>query len=159
MIRKVHYLMFVFILFSVCQLSGQRLASSAVTGRVTGIDGQPLAGASVVVETLKTGVATDNNGRYSLRGLRDGTYALRITFTGYEPFDTVVVVNGSTVADAVLKEALYVAGEVIVRGSRAGSRTPMAYTNVDASELRERLIRRIVKAGEIAPTIEPAPLI
>jgi iron complex outermembrane receptor protein len=142
MVRKIHYLTLAFILFAGYQLSGQRLSSSAVTGRVTGIDGKPLAGASVVIDTLMTGVATDNDGSYALRGLREGAYNLRITFTGYDPFDTVVVVSGAAVVDVVLKEALYVAEEVIVRGSRAGSRTPMAYTTVDASELRENDMTR-----------------
>jgi iron complex outermembrane receptor protein len=142
MVWKIRSLILVIILSAGHQLSGQRPASATITGRVTSVDGQPLAGASVVIDTLMTGVATDNDGRYSLRRLRDGTYALRITFTGYEPLDTTVAVSGATVADMVLKEALYVAEEVIVRGSRAGSRTPMAYTTVDASELHERDLTR-----------------
>jgi len=142
MVWKLHSILLVIILSAGHQLSGQRPASATITGRVTGADGQPLAGASVIIDTLMTGVATDNDGRYSLRGLRDGTYALRITFTGFEPLDTVVTVYGATVADAVLKEALYVAEGVIVRGSRAGSRTPMAYTTIDASDMRERDLTR-----------------
>jgi len=142
MVRKLQYLILVIFLSAGYQVWGQRPASATLTGRVTGADGQPLAGASVVIDTLMTGVATDNDGRYSLGGLREGTHALRITFTGYEPCDTVVVVTGMVVTDVVLKEALFVADEVIVRGSRAGSRTPMAYTTVDASDLRERDLTR-----------------
>ena len=55
--------------------------------------GYPLAGASVVIEETGTGVATDNDGQYTLRGLRDGSYSLRISFTGYETIDTTVVVK------------------------------------------------------------------
>jgi len=142
MARKFKYLFLLIILSAGYQLWGQRPASSLITGTVTGIDGRPLAGASVVIDTLMTGVATDNDGRYSLGGLRDGTYALRITFTGCEPYDTVIAVSGPVVVNAALKEALYVADEVIVRASRAGSRTPMAYTTVDASDLRERDLTR-----------------
>jgi iron complex outermembrane recepter protein len=46
------------------------------------------------------------------------------------------------VADVTLREALYIAGEVIVRGSRAGARTPMAHTTVGAEELRDRDLTR-----------------
>ncbi|MCA1742282.1 MAG: TonB-dependent receptor, partial [Bacteroidales bacterium] len=92
--------------------------------------------------SLRTGVAADNDGRYALRGLRDGTYSLRISFTGYEPLDTVVVVRGTTVADVSLREGLFLAEEVIVRASRAGNRTPMAHSTVHASELRERDLTR-----------------
>ena len=121
--------------------AGQR-SGSMITGRVTDAGGAPMAGASVVIDSIGAGVAAGNDGRYSLRGLRDGTYAMRISFTGYETFDTVVVVRGTAVADASLKEGLYVAEEVIVRGSRAGNRTPMAHTTVQAAELRERDLTR-----------------
>lgn len=121
--------------------TGQRL-SGIIAGRVSDTGGQPLAGASVVIDSLRAGVATGNDGRYVLRGLRDGTYALRISFTGYEPLDTVVVVRGTAVADASLREGLFVTEEIIVRGSRAGNRTPMAHSTVQASELRERDLTR-----------------
>ncbi len=122
-------------------LSGQRY-HGVITGRVTDESGIPMAGASVVIDSLRTGVATDNDGRYALRGLHDGTYRLSFSFTGYERLDTVVVVRVSAVADISLKEALFVAEGVIVRGSRAGTRTPMAYSTVEARELRERDMTR-----------------
>lgn len=134
----------VFIILMTCHaVSGQR-HSGTITGRVTDAGGYPLAGASVVLESLMTGVATDNEGRYALRGLREGTYAVRISYTGYEPFDTVVTVTGAgpVPADAALDEALFVAEEVIVRGSRAGARTPMAHSTVQSEELRERDLTR-----------------
>jgi len=142
MVRKLF--LPVFILLMTCNaVSGQR-PSGTLTGRVTDAEGHPLAGASVVIESLMTGVATDNDGRYALRSLREGTYAVRISFTGYEPFDTVVAVpgTGTVTADAVLDEALFVAEEVIVRGSRAGARTPMAHSTVRSEELRERDLTR-----------------
>lgn len=131
----------ILILAAAGPVTGQRY-SGMITGRITDEAGEPMAGASVVIESLRAGVAADNDGRYALRGLRDGTYSLRISFTGYEPLDTVVVVRGTTVADASLREGLFLAEEVIVRGSRAGNRTPMAHTTVHASELRERDLTR-----------------
>jgi iron complex outermembrane receptor protein len=116
-------------------VSGQQYRGM-ITGRVSDTDGRSLAGASVVIGSLNAGVATDNDGKYSIRGLKDGSYDLHISYTGYEPVDTVVTVSGTAVVDISMHEALFVAQEVIVRSSRAGTRTPMAYTTVDASELR-----------------------
>ncbi|MCU0458641.1 MAG: TonB-dependent receptor [Bacteroidales bacterium] len=120
---------------------GQR-HGGVVTGRVTDESGLPLAGASVVIKALGSGIATDNEGMYTLRGLHDGSLNIRISFTGYEPFDTVVVLSGTAVVDASLREALFAAGEVIVRGSRAGTRTPMAHNTIGSEELRERDMTR-----------------
>src|SRR5690554_2362950 len=59
--------------------------TGAVTGRVTDADtGEPLPGVNVVVEELATGAATDVEGRYTISGLRPGTYTLRASFVGYE---------------------------------------------------------------------------
>jgi len=116
--------------------------NATITGRVTDAGGMPLAGASVVIAGAGMGVATDNEGRYALRGLRTGSYNMRISFTGYEPVDTLVAVTGVVRIDATLAEALYVAGDVIVRGSRAGARTPMAYSTVGSEELRDKDMTR-----------------
>ena len=132
---------YVYCCLSVPAVQGQT-NRGVITGTVTDSEGTPLAGASVVVDSLKAGVATGNDGRYALRGVNYGGYALRISFTGFEPFDTVVVVSGNTIVDASLKEALFVTDDVIVRGSRAGSRTPMAHSTVLAAEMRSRDLTR-----------------
>jgi iron complex outermembrane receptor protein len=140
MVRKFSLILSVLVLIS-SAVQGQT-SRGVISGTVTDSHGAPLAGASVVVDSLKAGVATGNDGHYTLRGLNYGRYALRISFTGFEPFDTVVVVSGNIMADASLKEALFVTEEVIVRGSRAGSRTPMAHSTVLASEMRSRDLTR-----------------
>ncbi|MDX9728219.1 MAG: carboxypeptidase-like regulatory domain-containing protein, partial [Bacteroidales bacterium] len=140
MVRKISFLTIVLMALSLL-LSGQRHGAT-VTGKVTDEAGMPMAGASVMISGAGTGVAAGNDGRYTLRGMRDGTYTLRISFTGYETVDTAVTVTGTAVLDVTLREALFVAGEVIVRGSRAGARTPMAHTTVGAEELRDRDLTR-----------------
>ena len=140
MVRKISVLILMAMLVSVT-ISGQR-NSGIISGRITDENGMPMAGASVIAIQAGAGVATDNEGRFALRGLNNGTYSLRISFTGYETLDTLVVLSGTAVIDASMREALYVAGEVIVRGSRAGARTPMAHTTVGSDELRERDMTR-----------------
>jgi iron complex outermembrane receptor protein len=50
--------------------------------------------------------------------------------------------QGNAIVDASLKEALFVTDEVIVRGSRAGTRTPMAHSTIEAPEMRTRDLTR-----------------
>ena len=118
MVRKL-LITVLFMLALSGSLAGQRHGAT-VTGTVTDVSGVPMAGATVMISGAGTGVAAGNDGRYTLRGLRDGTHTVRISFTGYEPVDTTVTVHGNAVLDVTLREALYIAGEVIVRGSRAG---------------------------------------
>ena len=140
MVRKIS--IFLSLLLLACSAANGQSSRGVITGKVTDSDGLPLAGASVVIDSLKAGVATGNDGQYALRGMNYGRHALRISFTGFEPFDTVVIVQGNTIIDASLKEALFVTDEVIVRGSRAGTRTPMAHSTVEAREMRTRDLTR-----------------
>ena len=61
--------------------------SSAIGGQVTGVEGKPLAGATVTIKHIESGsvstAVTDANGRYSSRGLRvGGPYTITISKDG-----------------------------------------------------------------------------
>ena len=81
-----------------------------VSGTVTGSDGSPVAGATVVVEGTTIGTSTDMQGKYVLAAPSNGT--LVFSFIGYE--DTKIAVNGKTTVNATLKEASKSIDEVIV---------------------------------------------
>lgn len=57
--------------------------SGVATGVVKDADGQPLAGASVVVLGTKQMVMTDESGRFTIKGVRRGA-TLRLTYIGYK---------------------------------------------------------------------------
>ena len=58
-------------------------AQRAITGTVTGPDGSPLIGASVLVKGTSVGTVTDFDGRYAL-SVPDGQNSIVISYTGYE---------------------------------------------------------------------------
>lgn len=68
----------------------------------------PLIGAAVFIfpvtdTTNKTGVASDENGTFTHTGLANGTYKLRITYTGYSMLEREVNVQGSDVTIGTIK--------------------------------------------------------
>ena len=81
-----------------------------VSGTVTGADGSPVAGATVVVEGTTLGTSTDLQGRYMLAAPVNGT--LVVSFIGFE--DAKLAINGKTTVNVVLKEASKSIDEVIV---------------------------------------------
>ena len=81
-----------------------------ITGTVTGPDGSPVVGATVVVDGTTLGTSTDLQGKYILAAPANGT--LVFSFIGYE--DTKIAINGKTTVDAVLKEASKAIDDVIV---------------------------------------------
>ena len=91
-----------------------------LTGRVTdGETGAPLAGATVVVIGTYSGAYTDDNGRYTLQGLKAGDYSIKFTYLGYAE----KIVNGVNIKpgqderlDVVLNSSVTTLGEVEIVG-------------------------------------------
>ena len=106
MVKKI-VLSMAAILFALTSVFAQ---NKQVSGTVTGSDGSPIVGATVVVEGTSLGTSTDMQGKYTLAAPANGT--LVFSFIGYE--DTKIAINGKTTVNASLKEASKSIDEVIV---------------------------------------------
>ena len=106
MVKKI-VLSMAAILFALTSVFAQ---NKQVSGTVTGSDGSPVVGATVVVEGTSLGTSTDLQGKYTLAAPTNGT--LVFSFIGYE--DTKIAINGKTTVNAALKEASKAIDEVIV---------------------------------------------
>ena len=78
--RSIVILMMAF--FVSCMLAG---TSGKLTGIVLDENGDPLAGANVVVDGQTWGAETDGDGYYYILGVRAGKYTIRCQFVGYAP--------------------------------------------------------------------------
>ncbi|HNL40045.1 MAG TPA: carboxypeptidase-like regulatory domain-containing protein, partial [Saprospiraceae bacterium] len=76
--------------------TGMALAQRAVTGTVTGDDGEALVGASVRVKDANVGTATDVNGQYKIQ-VPAGATTLVVSYTGYSTQE--VALGASNVVD------------------------------------------------------------
>ncbi|WP_079714888.1 SusC/RagA family TonB-linked outer membrane protein [Parapedobacter luteus] len=89
----------------------------AITGRVVDEQGQPLLGASVQVKELRRTASTDEDGRFALPDIANGTYTVAVTYVGYLPAEKRVSVSGAEqVADFELKPDEQFLSEVVVIG-------------------------------------------
>ena len=105
MIRKL-----VLSLVAVLGVATMSMAQTQVSGRVSGEDGAPIIGATVLVEGTTTGASTGIAGEFTLRAPADGT--LVVSFIGYQTQN--VPVNGQTSIEIVLKEETERIDDVIV---------------------------------------------
>ena len=96
MVRKI-VLSFVAVLGVVAAAMSQ---NRQVSGSVTGVDGQPIVGATVLVDGTSTGMTTSAEGTFSVAAPANGT--LVISFVGYET--QRIPVAGKTRIDVVLVE-------------------------------------------------------
>ncbi len=116
------------------------------TGEIGGIirDGatqQPLIGANVMVINTDFGAATDQTGRFTIRGIPAGSQHMRITMIGYEPYIALnlmitaarpIIIEADLIAKPIEIEAVEVTGEAFTRSTAATVST----LHVDNIEMR-----------------------
>ena len=113
---------------------------SKIKGKVTDINGLSLPGAGITIENTILGVHTDSEGNYSLAIRKGGIYKLRFSFIGFESQIRDVTFKGDTVLNIVLLAKSVMTEEVFVNATRAGERTPMAYSTVTKEDISKNNI-------------------
>ena len=106
MVRKL-VLSFIAMLCVVAFASAQ---TRQVTGTVKAADGNPVAGATVVVEGTTRGTTTGSDGTFAIAAPADGT--LKVSFIGY--VTQSIAVAGKTRIDVTLQEDTQAIDDVIV---------------------------------------------
>ncbi|HXB07775.1 MAG TPA: carboxypeptidase-like regulatory domain-containing protein, partial [Puia sp.] len=118
---------------------------------------EPLAGATIKLEGTTYATATDAQGAYTINAaVKDGTYTLTISFTGYKPIIKTVTLNHSTVTVSTpLAENALSLGEVVVTGTTVAvtkKQLGNAISTVSGKELNQGLATSVDQAlaGKVA---------
>ncbi len=93
-------------------LKAEKNDQKTITGVITDETGDPIIGASILVEGESKGTISDVNGKFSL--ITDPDKSLRISYIGYEP--KVVEVNNQSILKISLIESAKKLDEVVVVG-------------------------------------------
>lgn len=113
------------------------LGQHHLKGVVTG-EGKPLPGASIIIENTFYGKSAGSNGSFEFSNLKKGKYTIIASFIGFETKETVIEVPGQDFVSIDLEPITLMTDEVIVSATRAGERTPVAYTDISAGEIASR---------------------
>src|SRR6476661_757829 len=103
---------------------------------INGSDQQPLAGASI---RLNTGIITqtDTKGKFIFQNLATGKYELTVTFVGFASQGLSVNLNSNQQLAIQLKQAGFLADEVVVRATRASKNSGSTYQQLGKAELEK----------------------
>ncbi len=146
MVRKI-VLSFVAVLGVVAAAMSQ---NRQVSGSVTGVDGQPIIGATVLVDGTSTGMTTSAEGTFSVAAPANGS--LTVSFVGYKTVQ--VAVNGRTRIDVVLEEDSHTIENVMVVAY--GTAKKESFTGsaavIKSDNLEKRVVANVSKAleGQVA---------
>ena len=129
--RSTHIVAKLIVLSFTSILFAQMTVSGTVTDASTG---DALAGANVVVDGTDMGAAANANGGYSISNVPDGA-TLTASMIGYT--DASAAAAGTV--NFTLAAATIEMSGLEVLASRAGEKTPVAYTTVTKAEMEVRL--------------------
>lgn len=133
-----------------------------VAGRLVTTDNQPAADVTIAVRGHQKTTTTDENGYFSISGLKEGSYVLEISMVGLKPVAKEIYVKreGATVVNLVLTEdARQLSAVLITTGRNQNERTtaigklpvqtrdlPQAVTVLDKAVLDRQQVQTMSEA-------------
>ncbi len=118
---------------------GQISAQYSLHGKVETQDGEALPGATILIGNLKKAMAADGEGQFRMEGIAVDQCPLEVSFVGYRNYKTKLHLNpGTNNVTITLTAADIMTEDVIISATRAGSKTPMAYTTIDISKQSDK---------------------
>jgi hypothetical protein len=106
---KIYFLFFTILIL--CNAA----SAQKISGKVTGVFGEPLSFASIIVKGSSVGVAANDSGNYNIQ-LNAGTYVLQCAHVGYATAEKqITITSQDTVINFKLETVLYHLKEVVVR--------------------------------------------
>ncbi len=121
--------------------------------------GESLIGATVYIEELKTGTASNPYGFYSLT-LPEGNYTLTYSFIGYQEVSQTIRLTSDTSLDMDVEESAPLLPEIIVQGSRPKPAEEIQLSSInlkpkDISELPSLMGELdVIKSLQVIPGIK-----
>lgn len=112
-------------LASFSALHAQESQPGELRGRIVGVEsGDPLPGATVILQGTKLGAVADQRGVYSVRNVPPGTYTILVHSLGYvdQEIAAVEITSDVTLLDVVLQDSVEEGDEIVVT-ERRGSGT------------------------------------
>lgn len=110
---------------------------------------QALAGASVSIVGTTFGATTFSDGTFVIDAVQAGRYVLEVTYVGYKPFHTELVVTSGkgTETTIFLDPAAIPLTPVIINATRAKERlTPATFSDMNREQIEGRFIAQDVPA-------------
>lgn len=109
-----------------------------ISGTISTESSIPLVGAAIVLQGTTEGVVSNADGFYSFSKLKKGNHTLVVKFVGYKKIIRQVDLQSDMRIDFSLETSNILTEEIFIMASRADAKTPIAYTNVDKTELIKR---------------------
>jgi len=132
-----------------------------LTGRITSAtSGEPVPGATIIVEGTTRGEISDGNGFYAIQLQAGETYNLTISCMGMEKESYILELNSTGTMNIEMKEQLIDLREVVVKSGRHDNvrGIQMGFQRIDIKEIKTIPVvmgeRDILKVAQLMPGVQ-----
>ncbi|MEM9868969.1 MAG: carboxypeptidase-like regulatory domain-containing protein, partial [Bacteroidota bacterium] len=144
-----------FIVFSLfLTVIGLNAQDAVIQGTVTDVDGNPILGANILLLESSKGASSDVEGKFTIRGLNEGSYFIRISYLGYRPITQQINVPSDTSFDFTLSQTSDQLGEVVVTANRRLQdiqKTAASVSAIGTKQVEQLQIKQFTELNSIAP--------
>jgi len=135
------------------------LSQSYITGKIQSENNEILTGANIIVKNTTNGTASDAEGNYTIKNLKNGEYTIRVSFFGYGTVEKQIVLSGKNITlNFDLIETAIDLNAVVVTGTRTEKslmNTPVLTHSISIQEIQNKDATNIIEALEfVVPGIE-----
>jgi iron complex outermembrane receptor protein len=111
-------------------------AQFVLNGKVVNAsNGEALPGANVVLGKTLSATTTGLNGEFTFTKLKKGMYALKVSYVGFETYQSMVKLENNQQLNIQLKPKAYMSDEVIISAIRAGAQSPTTHENLSSRDI------------------------
>jgi iron complex outermembrane receptor protein len=111
-------------------------AQFSIAGKVTDHEtGEALPGVTISMQNTLLNTVTNIKGAYQFKNLKAGTYAIRVSYTGYFTEQKTIVLSANVTSDFTLNHSNIMTEEVTVSATRAANNSPTAFTNLNKNDI------------------------
>lgn len=121
-----------------------------LSGRVTDAkNNQPLSGATIFINDVKSGCATDANGFFQIKNIPEGSHLVEVSHIGYGSIAENIFITGDTKKDFALTESAVENNAVVVTGVTKATqikKIPFQVSLIKKEELAQNAGSNIIEA-------------
>lgn len=99
--------------------------------------GESLAGATVLIENSYRATATNSQGEFTLKNLKQGDYEIRISYIGFTTLKKEISLQSDLQLDIELEKSVFLSDEVVVSATRINKRSALTFTNVQKEQIEK----------------------
>ena len=135
--RKIIYYISIFILVATLLSSNIWAAGSSISGFVKDAKtGEPLPGANIVLLGTSMGASSDQNGKYFIPNVPEGSYTIRASYVGYNEVKNMVnSVEGNTLKQDFNLMPVSIEGQEIVVTAQAYGQTQAINEQLSSNQI------------------------